>query len=157
MTCLLQSFYGALSGIALHTGISKLPLHFYFSSQTTQDYVQKPSNLRRKESKFHVYTLAREGTVSLGVFPHVNLIISSAVQGRLMLCQDTCTDPTGKSVLTPCKAVWQEQDQVREVHRMGDTVSHPYSVLLSTLPRTRKKEKEIKLKEKHNVMQSRFI
>lgn len=119
--------------------------------------VQKPSNLRRKESKFHVYTLAREGTVSLGVFPHVNLIISSAVQGRLMLCQDTCTDPTGKSVLTPCKAVWQEQDQVREVHRMGDTVSHPYSVLLSTLPRTRKKEKEIKLKEKHNVMQSRFI
>lgn len=105
MTCLLQSFHGALSGIALHICISKLPLHFYFSTQITQDYVQKPSNLRRKGSKFHVYTLAREGTVSLGVFPHVNLIISSAVQGRLMLCQDTCTDPTGKSVLTPCKAV----------------------------------------------------
>lgn len=152
MTCLLQSFHGALCGIALHICISKLPLHFYFSSQTTQGYVQKPSNLRRKVSKVHVYTLAREGTVSLGVFPHVNLIISSAVQGRLMLCQDTCTDPTGKSVLTPCKAVWQEQDQVREVHRMGDTVSHPYSVLLSTLPGTRKKRERNRAEGKIQTM-----
>lgn len=149
MTCLLQSFHGALSGIALHIGISKLPLHFYFSSQTTQDYVQKPSNLRRKGSKFHVYTLAREGTVSLGVFPHVNLIISSAVQGRLCSARTPAQAQQVNWSSPPCKAVWQEQDQVREVHRMGDTVSHPYSVLLSTLPGTSKKEKEIELKEKH--------
>lgn len=110
------------------------------------------------------YPLAREGSVSWS-FPTYEPDYFLSCGRQTVLCQDTCRDPEvteSHTLQRPNRAshpagLWEGQQPVRAFYRTGDTVSHPFSVLLSGLPGTCTKdtEKELRGKRQDNVIHSR--